>query len=148
MELTCNCCCRWVISAILSSLDLFVLSRSCLWVVSRHLISWSFPSSWCFLSFFNGGETAVVSAIADIPGCTGLDQRKAVLTRASNSNSSVFLLAFRRTMPSCSLFLWFRSSCLRFRSHSSCRCRSSSRFAACGCRRLINFLILTPCKVS
>lgn len=50
--LTCSCCCKWVISAILSSLDLFVLSISCLWVDSRHLISWSFPSNWFFLSFF------------------------------------------------------------------------------------------------
>lgn len=33
-------------------------------------------------------------------------------------------------MSSCSLFLWVRSSCLRFRSHSSCLCLSSSRFAA------------------
>lgn len=53
-----------------------------------------------------------------------------LITRASSSNSRVFFLALSSTILSCSLFLWVRSSCRRWRSHSSCRWRSSSRLAA------------------
>lgn len=52
------------------------------------------------------------------------------ITRASSSNSRVFFLALSSTILSCSRFLWVRSSWRRWRSHSNCRCRSNSRFAA------------------
>lgn len=148
--LTCSCCCSSVISAIRVSLVWLVCSTSLRWADRRKRTSFSLPSNWLFLSFYRWRTSIRKPSLLVDFFCYQFEMMCdcvwvcwCLITRASSSNSRVFFLALSSMILSCSLFLWVRSSCRRWRSHSSCRWRSSSRLAAwtfvkaCVCKKTV-----------